>query len=144
VAPTPQGRREREVLSAALTAQDAFVERTYGKVTWRLLPFIGICYLVAYIDRVNVGFAKLQMLSDLSLSEAAYGLGAGMFFIGYFIFEVPSNLILHRVGANVDRAHHDHVGHHLRDDGVHRSYRRPYRSQQRDGLLHSSVSLGRG
>jgi sugar phosphate permease len=101
VAPTPQGRREREVLSAALTAQDAFVERTYGKVTWRLLPFTGICYLVAYIDRVNVGFAKLQMLSDLSLSEAAYGLGAGMFFIGYFIFEVPSNLILHRVGARM-------------------------------------------
>lgn len=76
-----------------------FESETYAKVTWRLLSFIGICYLVAYIDRVNVGFAKLQMLSDLKLSEAAYGFGAGIFFIGYFLFEVPSNLIMHRVGA---------------------------------------------
>ncbi len=71
----------------------------YKKVTWRLLPFIGVCYLVAYLDRVNVGFAKLQMLSDLGMSEAAYGFGAGIFFVGYLLFEVPSNLILHRVGA---------------------------------------------
>ncbi len=58
-----------------------------------------ICYVVAYLDRVNVGFAKLQMLGDLQFTEAMYGSGAGMFFIGYFFFEVPSNLILHRVGA---------------------------------------------
>jgi MFS family permease len=76
-------------------------DRVYAKVTWRLLPFLGICYLIAYLDRVNVGFAKLHMLSDLSLSEAAYGFGAGIFFIGYFFFEVPSNLILHRVGARI-------------------------------------------
>ncbi len=74
-------------------------ERLYRKVTWRLLPFLGACYLIAYLDRVNVGFAKLHMLSDLHLSETAYGFGAGVFFIGYFLFEVPSNLILHRVGA---------------------------------------------
>ena len=74
-------------------------ERIYKKVTWRLLPFLGACYLIAYLDRVNVGFAKLHMLSDLDLSETAYGFGAGVFFIGYFLFEVPSNLILHRVGA---------------------------------------------
>jgi MFS family permease len=74
-------------------------ERIYEKVTWRLLPFLGACYLIAYLDRVNVGFAKLHMLSDLGLSETAYGFGAGVFFIGYFLFEVPSNLILHRVGA---------------------------------------------
>ena len=74
-------------------------ERTYARVTWRLLPFLGICYLIAYLDRVNVGFAKLHMLADLSMSEAAYGFGAGIFFIGYFIFEVPSNIALHRVGA---------------------------------------------
>ncbi len=85
----------------ASAQDDKLVTHTYAKVTWRLLPFIGICYLVAYIDRVNVGFAKLQMLSDLSLSEAAYGFGAGIFFIGYFIFEVPSNLVLHRVGAKI-------------------------------------------
>lgn len=77
----------------------AFDERTYAKVTWRLLPLLFLCYIVAYLDRVNVGFAKLQMLSDLQFSETVYGLGAGIFFIGYFIFEVPSNLILHRVGA---------------------------------------------
>lgn len=71
----------------------------YRKITWRIMPFIVLCYLCAYLDRVNVGFAKLQMLSDLGFSDAVYGLGAGIFFIGYFIFEVPSNLILHRVGA---------------------------------------------
>ena len=71
----------------------------YRKVMWRLVPFLFLCYVLAYLDRVNVGFAKLQMLNDLKFSEAAYGLGAGIFFIGYFIFEVPSNLILHRTGA---------------------------------------------
>ena len=73
----------------------------YAKVTWRLLPFLILCYVVAYLDRVNVGFARLQMLSDLHFSETVYGLGAGMFFIGYFLFEVPSNLLLHRVGARL-------------------------------------------
>lgn len=73
----------------------------YRKVTWRLLPFLMLCYVVAYLDRVNVGFAKLQMLADLGFSETVYGLGAGMFFIGYFFFEVPSNVILHRVGARM-------------------------------------------
>src|SRR6202022_412727 len=69
------------------------------KVTLRLIPFVGICYLIAYIDRQNVSFAKLQMVGDLGLSESAYGLGASLFFIGYFMFEVPSNLFLERVGA---------------------------------------------
>ena len=78
-----------------------FEESTYRKVSWRLLPFLLLCYVVAYLDRVNVGFAKLQMLTDLNFSETIYGLGAGIFFIGYFIFEVPSNVILHKVGARV-------------------------------------------
>jgi D-galactonate transporter len=69
------------------------------KVTWRLIPFLLVCYIIAYLDRVNVGFAKLQMQSALGFSDVVYGLGAGMFFIGYFFFEVPSNIILHRVGA---------------------------------------------
>ena len=60
-----------------------------------------LCYVVAYLDRVNVGFAKLQMLEDLGFSDTVYGLGAGLFFIGYFIFEVPSNVILYRVGARI-------------------------------------------
>ncbi len=82
-------------------AASSVAERAYRKVTWRLLPVLMICYLAAYLDRVNIGFAKLQMLTDLGFSETVYGLGAGMFFIGYFFFEVPSNLILHRVGARV-------------------------------------------
>ena len=73
----------------------------YSRVTWRLLPFLMLCYVVAYLDRVNIGFARLQMLSDLRFSETVYGIGAGMFFIGYFLFEVPSNLLLHRIGARV-------------------------------------------
>ena len=73
----------------------------YRKVTWRLLPLLFACYVAAYLDRVNVGFAKLQMLGDLHFSESVYGLGAGIFFIGYFLFEVPSNIILHKVGARV-------------------------------------------
>ncbi len=76
-------------------------QATYAKVTWRLLPFLLVSYVVAYLDRVNVGFAKLQMMADLHFSDAVYGLGAGIFFIGYFLFEVPSNIILHRVGARV-------------------------------------------
>ena len=75
--------------------------RVYRKVTWRLVPFLFACYVAAYLDRVNVGFAKLQMLSDLQFSETVYGLGAGIFFLGYFLFEVPSNMILHKVGARI-------------------------------------------
>jgi MFS family permease len=86
--------------AAAIPADATDVEsRTYAKVTRRLVPFLMLCYLAAYLDRVNVGFAKLQMLSDLHWSDTVYGLGAGIFFIGYFLFEVPSNLILHRFGA---------------------------------------------
>lgn len=72
-----------------------------AKVTRRLIPFMFVLYIVAFLDRVNVGFAALQMNEDLGFSEAVYGLGAGIFFIGYFLFEVPSNLILERVGARV-------------------------------------------
>lgn len=72
---------------------------TYAKVAWRLLPFLFLCYVCAYLDRINVSFAKLQMANDLALSDAVYGLGAGIFFVGYLLFEVPSNLILLRVGA---------------------------------------------
>ena len=71
----------------------------YAKVTRRLIPFLFCCYIVAYLDRVNVGFAKLQMQSDLQLSDTVYGVGAGIFFLGYFFFEVPSNLLMRRVGA---------------------------------------------
>jgi D-galactonate transporter len=73
----------------------------YAKVTRRLIPFLFVCYIVSWLDRVNIGFAKLQMQSDLKFSDTVYGLGAGIFFIGYFLFEVPSNVILHRAGARV-------------------------------------------
>jgi len=78
-----------------------FEDATYRKVAWRLTPLLMLSYVVAYLDRVNVGFAKLGMSTDLGLSDAVYGFGAGIFFIGYFIFEVPSNVILHKVGARV-------------------------------------------
>jgi D-galactonate transporter len=71
----------------------------YNKLNWRLLPFLVTCYMFAYLDRVNVGFAKLQMQHDLGFSDAAYGVGAGIFFLGYVLFEVPSNLLLPKVGA---------------------------------------------
>ena len=74
-------------------------DAVYTRIAWRFLPLLLACYVVAYLDRVNVGFAKLQMLNDLQFSETVYGLGAGMFFIGYFFFEVPSNLLLHKLGA---------------------------------------------
>ncbi|PLZ01391.1 MFS transporter [Burkholderia sp. WAC0059] len=74
---------------------------TYSKVTWRILPLLLLCYFSAYFDRVNVGFAKLQMLGDLRFSETAYGFGAGVFFVGYALFQMPSNIILYRLGARL-------------------------------------------
>ncbi len=76
-----------------------FEDRTYRKVSWRILPFLFICYIFAYVDRVNVGFAKLQMQQDLGISEAVYGTAAGIFFIGYFLFEIPCNVALQKIGA---------------------------------------------
>jgi ACS family tartrate transporter-like MFS transporter len=75
--------------------------RVFGRVIGRLIPFIFLCYVVAYLDRVNIGFAAADMQRDLGLSDAVYGFGAGLFFLGYFLFEIPSNLILERVGARV-------------------------------------------
>jgi ACS family tartrate transporter-like MFS transporter len=78
---------------------DAVEIRTIAKVSRRLVPFLIVCYFVAYLDRVNVGFAALTMNQDLALSQTAFGFGAGIFFIAYFIFEVPSNLLLEHFGA---------------------------------------------
>lgn len=72
---------------------------TYDKVFWRTVPLFFVCYVVSYLDRVNIGFAKLQMLGDLNLSDNVYALAASMLFWGYMLFEMPSNLVLHRVGA---------------------------------------------
>src|ERR1700694_6074429 len=71
------------------------------KAAWRLIPFLILCYFVAYLDRVNAGFAALTMNQDLGLTAEMFGFGVGIFFFGYFIFEVPSNLLLERVGGRL-------------------------------------------
>ena len=76
-------------------------KRTLRKITWRIVPFIMILYLIAYIDRVNIGFAAITMKEDLGFTASILGFGAGIFFLGYFLFEVPSNIILHKVGARI-------------------------------------------
>lgn len=75
--------------------------RVLRKITLRIVPFIMLLYFVAFIDRVNVGFAALTMNKDIGLSASAYGFGAGIFFWGYFLFEVPSNLALDKFGARI-------------------------------------------
>src|SRR6476469_6688002 len=76
-------------------------KRTIAKVSWRLLPLIVIIYFVAYIDRTNVGFAAIGMNKELGFTAYLYGWGAGIFFLGYFLFEVPSNVILEKTGARL-------------------------------------------
>ena len=84
------------------TSQDqAFERATFARITWRLLPLLFAGYVAAFLDRVNVGFAKLQMAGDLHFSDAVYGFGAGIFFLGYFLLEVPSNLVLNKIGARL-------------------------------------------
>jgi MFS family permease len=89
------------ILASGAVSSAAVDDSVYDKVTRRIVPLLFMCYVVAYLDRVNVGFAKIQMLTDLKFSETVYGLGAGIFFLGYFLFEVPSNILLHRVGARL-------------------------------------------
>ncbi len=98
--PSPLSTRKIGAADAAVTGAQ-FERRVLAKVTWRLMPLLCFCFMAAFLDRVNVGFAKLTMLSDLGLSQAAYATGAGIFFVGYFLFEVPSNLLLQRFGARM-------------------------------------------
>ena len=81
------------------TVGGAFERATLRKIGWRLLPVIAVCYGIAYVDRVNISFAALQMNRDLGFSATVYGLGGGLFFLSYAALEVPSNMILARVGA---------------------------------------------
>ena len=83
------------------TLEDPRTAALVRKVVRHLMPVLGIMYLIAYIDRQNIGYAKLQMVGDLGMTETAYGRGASLFFIGYLLFELPSNLFLARVGARV-------------------------------------------
>lgn len=75
--------------------------RVARKLMWRIIPFVMLLYFVSFLDRVNVGFAAMTMNKAIGLSPTAFGFGGGLFLIGYFLFEVPSNLILHRVGARI-------------------------------------------
>jgi sugar phosphate permease len=81
------------------TLQNPSFGAVFSKIDWRLIPLLLIAYMVAYLDRINIGYAQLQMKQTLPFDDAVYGLGAGVFFIGYFLFEVPSNLLLARIGA---------------------------------------------
>src|ERR1700678_3403214 len=84
------------------TATPAFSlleQRAIRKITWRLIPFLMLLYFVAFLDRINIGFAALTMNKDVGLTPQMFGLGSGIFFLGYFVFEVPSTVILHKVGA---------------------------------------------
>ena len=76
-------------------------QRALRRITWRIVPFVMVLYFIAFVDRVNIGFAALTMNKEIGLSASAYGFGAGIVFLGYFLFEVPSNLILEKVGARL-------------------------------------------
>jgi len=86
---------------AAAEATSAIERRTIAKVSWRLLPLVALAYCIAYIDRSNISVASLTMNKDLGFSAYIYGWGAGIFFFGYFLFEIPSNLILEKIGARI-------------------------------------------
>jgi D-galactonate transporter len=86
-------------VGAAAIDEDGERKALYKRVYWRIIPLLIVCFIVAYYDRVNISFAKLQMQDQLKFSDTVYGLGASLFFVGYIIFEIPSNIILHRVGA---------------------------------------------
>src|SRR3954466_8081047 len=99
--PTAFPSRGKQV-TASERKEDAMTDletSTIARVSTRFVPFLIVCYFVAYLDRVNVGFAALTMNQDLGISATAYGLGSGIFFLTYFVFEVPSNLLLERFGA---------------------------------------------
>ncbi|HVR85210.1 MAG TPA: MFS transporter [Planctomycetota bacterium] len=93
--------RREELLNYNAMEPSSLERQVMSKATWRLVPFMCLCYLTAFLDRVNVGFAALEMKADLKFSEAVYGMGAGIFFVGYFLFEVPSNVLLERIGARI-------------------------------------------
>lgn len=87
------------VPNAAAPDAPSPLDAIYSKISWKIIPILLVCYVIAFLDRINIGYAQLQMRETLELSAAAYALGAGIFFLGYFLFEVPSNLMLEKIGA---------------------------------------------
>jgi sugar phosphate permease len=92
---------DNAMAAATTTMKDEAVDAVYRKVSWRIVPFLMLCYGVAFLDRINIGYAQLQMKQTLPFGDAVYGFGAGIFFVGYFLFEVPSNLMLQKIGARL-------------------------------------------
>jgi ACS family tartrate transporter-like MFS transporter len=94
-------RSSDSAYAVGATAKVPISAVTLRKVTWRLIPFLFLLYVIAWMDRVNVGLAALEMNADLGFSSTVFGLGSGIFFLGYCLFEIPSNIILERVGARL-------------------------------------------
>ena len=88
-------------MSTLSTPVSDLEKQTISRVTRRLIPFLALLFIIAFLDRTNVGFAALRMNQDIGISQTLYGFGAGIFFLGYFIFEVPSNILMHRYGARI-------------------------------------------
>jgi ACS family tartrate transporter-like MFS transporter len=99
--PTPGAPLDYESVPLPYKGDPELGRRTMAKVLWRLVPFMCLLYVFNYLDRVNVSYAKLRMNADLGFSESVYAMGTSLFFVGYFLFEVPSNLVLERVGARL-------------------------------------------
>ena len=89
------------MISGTVESDDIHSNHILSRAAWRLIPFMSLMYVVSFLDRVNISFAALTMNRDLGFSPQAYGFGAGIFFWGYFLFEVPSNLMLQKVGARL-------------------------------------------
>jgi len=95
-------------------------DAAYRKIYWRIIPFLMLCYLIAFVDRSNIGFAKLQFVKDLGFTETVYGFGAGIFYLGYILLEVPSNLFLEKIGVRKNApSDHGGMGPLRRDDRIH-------------------------
>src|SRR2546425_6566515 len=94
-------RKEANLANGTSAVAKAIEQRTIRKLQIRLIPFLFLLYVIAMVDRINIGFAALTMNKELGITGHQYGIAAGIFFIGYFLFEVPSNLILHKIGARV-------------------------------------------
>jgi MFS family permease len=90
---------ERSIVCTSGSTAAGDVEAVYSKIAKRIIPFLALLFVMAWLDRYNLGFAKLQMVKDLGFSQAVYGFGAGIVYFGYMLFEIPSNLLLERIGA---------------------------------------------